>query len=350
MLTRNRWLNTFGLFMLAVLLTRAGFAQSRAGDYIEQDSARFRVAYCPEDAGTVRELWQTLRLRVPYVEQRLGLALADTVMFVVTPSAKEWQRLTGGAPLWANGLAFAEKGVAVLKSPRFSHTFGPLSVAAVHEYVHVLLRAGAPNVEIPRWLDEGLAQVLAGQIEFMDDAVLARAAAANRLHTFEQLEMLMSMSVLDAHQGYAESAVAVELLEKRYGAAGLSNLMHELRRGQDFTSAFTTIFSRTPSQFEHEYFSYLQSHYRISLIGDMELWVSLAFVLLLGAGGVAVWLRRKRVLAKWRREEGQQSETGETPPPPFTVNYTIVRGRLQEGEDESPPDANVPHDEPRAGN
>lgn len=298
----------------------------------------------------MRDLWQTLRSRVPFVERRLELALADTVTFVVTPSEKEWRRLTGGAPLWANGIAFAEQGVAVLKSPRFGHTFGPLPVAAVHEYVHVMLRAGAPSVDIPRWLDEGLAQVLAGQIEFMDDAVLARASAANRLHTFGQLEMLMGMSAPEAHQGYAESAVAVELLEKRNGAAGLSNLIHEIRRGQDFTNAFTTVFGRAPSQFEHEYFDYIQSHYRISLIGDMELWVSLAFVLLLGAGGVAVWMRRKRVLAKWRQEEGQENETGETPSPPFTVNYTIVRTRLHDGEDGTPPDADVPHDKPLDGN
>ena len=317
---------------------------------MRQDSGRFRVWYCPEDAQVVRGLWRELRERIPLVEQQLQLALADTVTFVVTPSEKEWYRLTEGAPLWANGIAYAQRGVAVLKSPRFGLPYGPLPATAVHEYVHLLLEAGAHEADIPRWLNEGLAQVLAGQLDYMDDALLARAAAGGRLHSFSRIEGMMGMNALDARQAYAESAVAVQLLQSRFGMSGISNLVHELRAGSPYDESFRRIFAVSHGAFESEYTLYVQTHFRISFLGDVELWVSLTFVLLVGAAGVAVWLRRRRIVRRWREEDRRERGVPEGgTAPPYTINYTIVRGRMHESEDDSPPDENLPDDRPVPG-
>jgi len=348
-LTRNRCLRALCAVWFLALALPLG-AQTRESDYLRQDSARFRVWYCPEDAQVVRGLWRELRERIPLVERQLQLALADTVTFVITPSEKEWYRLTAGAPLWANGIAYAERGVAVLKSPRFGLPYGPLPSTAVHEYVHLLLESGAREADIPRWLNEGLAQVLAGQLDYMDDALLARAAAAGRVHSFSRIEGMLSMNALDARQAYAESAVAVQLLQSRFGMSGISNLVHELRAGAPYDETFRRIFAVSPGAFESEYTLYVQNHFRISFLGDTELWVSVAFVLLVGAAGVAVYLRRRRTVRRWREED--QRERGVpagTTPPPYTINYEIVRGRLHESEDDSPPDENLPHDRPVPG-
>jgi hypothetical protein len=348
-LTRNRCLRALcAVWLFASALPLC--AQTRESDYLRQDSARFRVWYCPEDAQVVRGLWRELRERIPLVERQLQLALADTVTFVITPSEKEWYRLTAGAPLWANGVAYAERGVAVLKSPRFGLPYGPLPSTAVHEYVHLLLEAGAREADIPRWLNEGLAQVLAGQLDYMDDALLARAAAAGRVHSFSRIEGMMGMNSLDARQAYAESAVAVQLLQSRFGMSGISNLVHELRAGAPYDETFRRIFAVSPGAFESEYTLYVQNHFRISFLGDTELWVSVAFVLLVGAAGVAVYLRRRRTVRRWREEDRRERRVPESGTvPPYTINYEIVRGRLHESEDDSPPDENLPHDRPVPG-
>jgi hypothetical protein len=351
MLTRSRWLRIpWAVWLLAWVMPV--LAQTRANDYVHEDSARFSVWFCPEDAKVVQGLWSELRERVPLVEQQLGLALADTVMFVVTPSEKEWYRLTAGAPLWANGIAYAQRGVAVLKSPRFGLPYGPLPTTAVHEYVHLLLEAGAPGADIPRWLNEGLAQVLAGQLHYMDDALLARAAAAGRLHSFSAIEGMMGMNALDARQAYAESAVAVQFLQMRFGMAGISNLIHELRNGEPYEESFRRIFGEGSGAFESDYVRYVQANFRISFFADTELWVSLAFVLAVGAAGLAVWLRRRRTVQRWREEEqGERGAAGGSTVPPYTIKYTIVRGRLHESDsdDDSPPDENLPYDPPAPG-
>jgi hypothetical protein len=346
----RRWLKVLrvvGLLASVPVLS----AQSRENDYVRQDSGRFRVWYCPEDARVVRALWKELRERIPLVEQQLGLALADTVAFVIAPSEKEWYRLTAGAPLWANGIAYAGRGVAVLKSPRFGLPYGPLPVTAIHEYVHLLLESGASGAEIPRWLNEGLAQVLAGQLDYVDDALLARAAAAGRLHSFWRIEGMMGMNALDARQAYAESAVAVQLLQKRFGMSGISNLVHDLRAGVPFEDAFRKIFRVSLGAFESDYLLYVRSHFRLSLLGDVELWVSLAFVVLVLVGGVMVWVRRRRTVERWREEDQREGGAPEgTTVPPYTINYEILRGRLHEKDDNSPPDENLPpFDRPMPG-
>jgi hypothetical protein len=334
----------------ALLVTSSLFAQSRSAEYARQDSGRFRVFYFPPDAGVVHELWQTLQSRVPTVERSLGLGLADTVAFIIAPNEQEWSRLTSGAPLWANGLAYPDRGFAVLKSPRFGLPYGPFPTTAVHEYVHLLLHAGAPYAAFPRWLDEGLAEVLAGQFDYLDDALLGRAAFANRLHSFDGLDGLMGMSASDARQGYAESAVAVQLLQKKFGLAGVSNLVHDLRAGEPIDQAFPKIFGIGLGAFESEYRDYVKRNYRFAFLGDTELWTAGAFVFLFLVAGVAVWFRRRRTLARWE-EEGHREGQTPTGDAPYTINYTIVRSRLhEEGGEQKPEEPEPPHDNPLPGN
>lgn len=301
MLIRNR---LHSLILLLLLYVAPLLAQPGLEQYARQDSGRFRVLYAPQDAGVVHDLWRTIRDRVPQVEQRLRLALADTVTFVIAPTQQDWARLTRGAPLWSNGLAYSQAGIAILKSPRFGLPYGPLPLTAVHEYVHLLMAAGAPNAQFPRWLEEGLAQVLAGQMDYMDDASLGRAAISGRVHSLGRLEGLMGMSAMEARQGYAESAVAVQLLEKQFGMAGISNFVHDLRAGRPYEEAFATIFGMPLGQFDGMYLSYVKRNFRLSFFGDMELWVSGAFVVLVLAGGIALWLRRRKIKARWKKRTG----------------------------------------------
>jgi hypothetical protein len=323
------------LLLLLMCVVLPGYGQATQTMYQEQDSARFRVVYALEDAGVMPGFWQTLRGGVPAIERSIGLGLADTVTFVIAPTEREWGRLTQGAPLWANGITESARGLAIVKSPRFGLRYGPLPVTALHEYVHLLLHSGAPRAQIPHWLDEGLAQVLSGQFDFMDTEVLARAAAAGRLHTLDQLEGLMGMSAPDARQGYAESAAAVRLLQKKFGNAGLSNLVHELRSGRDFYDAFSTVFGMSIGTFETQYLGSVRSSYRLPFFGDTELWVSGIFVLLVLASGVAVWKRRKRTLERWKEEDRRFFSEPSGAPPPYTINYEIIRSRMQ-GENEPP--------------
>lgn len=321
--------------------------ESRANDYLVQDSARFRAIYCLEDAGVVPSLWQTLRERIPTVELQLGLSIRDTAAFVITPTEREWLRITQGAPLWANGIAYPERGVAVLKSPRFSMQYGPLGTTAIHEYVHLLLQSGKVDADFPHWFDEGLAEVVAGQMTFLDHTLVGRAVTMRRLHRFSDLQHLMAMPAQEAQLGYAESAIAVQLLVEKFGWPGVGNLVHTVRQGVSFEDAFARTFSLPLMQFENEYRQDAEKTYRLSWLSDTEIWVSALFVLAVFAAGFAAWRKRKRKLAEW--EEEQRGTTTISGDVPYVINYELIRSRRQDGSEEtgSVNDEPSPDDEPR---
>ena len=312
-------------------MATALFAQSREADYLRQDSARFRVVYCPEDVGVVPQLWQVLSQRVPTVELQLGLSFKDTAAFVITPTEREWYRVTAGAPLWANGVAYANRGVAVLKSPRFSIQYGPIGATAIHEYVHLLLESGGVEAGYPRWFNEGLAEVVAGQLSFMDHTLVGRAVTAGRLHSLWQIQHLMAMPAPEAQLAYAESAIAVQLLVEKFGWSGVGNLVHAVRQGVPFEDAFVRTFSQTIGTFESEYLAHTQKTYKLSWLSDTEIWVSALFVLAVFAAGTAAWLRRRKTLRRWEEERaGMTSFSNDPNAPPYIINYEIIRSRKED--------------------
>ncbi len=343
--------------LLLLSLLWAGLASptwaARESDYLTRDYGRFAVTYCPEDSALCDPLMESLSRRLPVAAARLQLRLPDEARIVITPSAAEWARVTAGSPLWANGVAYPSRGVAILKSPRFNPNGGPLAETAIHEAVHLLLDAGAPASVIPRWLDEGLAQFLAGQQEYMDVHVLSRAAASGRLLTFWDIEGLMGMNALDAKQGYAQSLAAVEDLFRRYGDSGLANLVHELRQGKPIDVAFPRVFGTQYGVFEREYRAMLADHYGGSWWSDSELWVSLFFVILVLTAGMVAYLKRRTTLAKWRAEYLPPEPTLPRDVP-YTVNYTLVRSQQAEAGESSDEtgasDEGARHDRPMPGN
>jgi hypothetical protein len=199
-----------------------------------------------------------------------------------------------------------------------------------------LLESGADDAEIPKWLDEGLAQVLAGQMNYMDTATLGRAVASGRLLTLWQIEGMMGLPETGARLAYAESAIAVELLRERYGYSGISNLVHELRRGRREEEIFPVLFGMPLGAFESELFSHIRNTYGLTLVTDTELWISIAFVVALFLAGIAVWRRKRRKLREWDDESGASAGDAEREPSvPYTVNYTIVRSRGDDDDENS---------------
>lgn len=337
------------LFSLTLLLHPEALLASRESDYMTRDYGRFAITYCPEDSALATPLANVLEKRLPVIAARLRLPMPDSARFVITPTAEEWGRVTAGSPLWANGVAYPRHGVAVLKSPRFNANGGPIAETALHELVHLLLDSGAPNSELPRWLDEGLSQLFAGQQEYLDVHVLGRAAASGRLMTFWDIQGLMGMNAIDARQGYAQSLAATQELWRRFGDSGLANLVHELRRGTEIEAAFPKLYGLSYGEFEQEYRAGLRSQYGGSLWTDGELWISVLFVILVLSAGTFAYFRRKKTIAKWHAETHPDISLG-TRDVPYTINYTLIRSRQEDRAESEDGQDKPPFDRPLPGN
>jgi hypothetical protein len=292
------------VWALGVLLSASvSFAQTPPTEYLRADSAQFQVFFKQEDAGTYRALWSSLSSGVPRLEQALGIPLTDTVTYIITPTREEWRRVTGGIPDWAQGISNPHYRITILKSPRFGDPMHPFYVTAIHELVHLLLRSGKPDVYIPRWLDEGLAQTLSGESLQLRTNLISQAVLSGRIHNFYQIEHVMRMRANDASLAYAESITAVDLLLKTYGWDGMRRYISALRDDLDPDKAFIRAFGIHLGEFEGQWFEYLRKNYRFSFFHSLEFSLGFIFLFFLALAGIFVRLRRRKILKQWEEEE-----------------------------------------------
>lgn len=105
-----------------------------------------------------------------------------------------------------------------------------------HELVHVLAHSAAGEAGLPRWLDEGLARVLAGEHGIDDMRVLAQARISDRFLPLSALVDGFPPGSADAALAYAQSGRAVSLIFERDDHA-VAALLAEMRRGADLDDA-----------------------------------------------------------------------------------------------------------------
>ena len=166
-----------------------------------------------------------------------------------------------------------------------------------HELAHVFARSAAGGHALPRWLDEGIARVMAAEHGIDDLRTLAHARLGDRFLPLVALTDGFPSRPADADLAYAQAGRAVSLLEAR-GSDIVPDLLARVRSGADVDEALQAVSGRATWQ--------LDSDVRKSLTG----WAALATVgietdfAMAGAGLVAAFAgvrarrrQRERLLA-----------------------------------------------------
>ncbi len=153
-------------------------------------------------------------------------------------------------PSWAAGAAVPRDrrvvvGVTAGRQMQRWHT------TLVHELAHVASADAAGLRPLPRWLDEGIARVVAGEHGIDDLSVLARARVAGRHLPLASLERGFPPGAADAALAYAESGRAVSLIEAvRPGA--IEALLQHMKDGDDVDAALIKVTGRAVWQLDHD--------------------------------------------------------------------------------------------------
>ncbi len=166
-----------------------------------------------------------------------------------------------------------------------------------HELAHVFARSAAGGRALPRWLDEGIARVMASEHGIDDLRALSYARLGDRFLPLVALTEGFPSRPADADLAYAQAGRAVSLLEAR-GHAVVPDLLALVRGGADVDDALRSVSGRATWQ--------LDSDVRKSVTG----WAALATVgietdfAMAGAGMVAAFAgvrarrrQRERLLA-----------------------------------------------------
>jgi hypothetical protein len=210
--------------------------------WLEAISEHFWIRYHASDQSALTDVQKSAEDPFDHITTFLGYRPGGRVPITIVSSHAELEQQVGGArPTWVHGTALPDS-LAILTPLRFSPTFNGHRYEEVfklvpHEFTHLLLAqiVGYPGfLEMPSWLNEGLAVYLAGQS--WDEQALKDAAKQRKLPSLEELGKAFS-SQEPAGASYSIARSITGFLIETYGADKIPLLLGALAKGRDFNSA-----------------------------------------------------------------------------------------------------------------
>jgi hypothetical protein len=174
-----------------------------------------------------------------------------------------------------------------------------------HELCHLILHEHIQRRNLPRWLDEGIAQWVCGGIDeiiFQNrGSLLDTAVLSGR---FIPLRSLQHEFPRDKHSlllAYEQSKSVVEYLIKQYGEKGLRNLLQNLKNGHPIEDALYDVFGISFPDFEAEWRNHLkkQAVWLTYLISHLYEFLFILGGLLLCYGFIKIWLRKRSLMDEY---------------------------------------------------
>jgi len=269
----------------------------------------YKYHFNGSDDRIVSQLDEELRNIVPSIEYKLGVSLSGTVRIDLTLTKEEFNRITRGrVPRWAGGVASPQQNWIVVKAPLFFGQGVPLEVLTAHEISHLLMHKASGHNYIPRWFDEGLAQLLAGESRSGSLGRLSRAAASDRLIGLPRVDHVLSFSSQKAGLAYAEALSAADRFVDQFSWEVVRSILTGVRKGKEFENAFEDACGVSYEVWQVEWMDYARDRYRWWALMDMDnlIWMS---VVMIGIFGMTVaYIRQRRQLKRLIEEEGDYSD------------------------------------------
>lgn len=260
-----------------------------------------------EIAGADSDLLQRLSEHgarsLPKLAHALGVPIGTTIHVYVADDEATFRSLQPGpVPQWADGTAWPTAGVIFLHHPdlRPGHA-RPLEQVLDHELVHVLLGRALAPAPVPHWLQEGAAQVLAGEVgSDLSDRI---RRGIDHAPSLAQLSRSFPADAVQADLAYAMSADVVLWMQAEHGRSALKRLVVEAARGRDMVAALQTITGQSPDELERTWRSRWTGWLPAWLFSSRAAengWLALSLSALV-FGGIR-WRQRRVRMTSWRNE------------------------------------------------
>lgn len=275
---------------VAVLIALFSPASAPAQAMESLASGTVRVVHAPRHRGLARQVLRaaTTPVRFP----GLGpVAAPESTTIVLAPDARAFAEATGGGvPEWAGGVAIPDLRRIVL--PQYAgarvREDGQGTVLR-HEIAHLVLRERLPGT-IPRWFNEGYAEVASGGWDVEGTWKLRWAFATGATPPLDSLELSWPRGEVDARMAYLLSATAVDYLRRLGGEEGMELFFRNWRAEGDFESALRTTYGITLGHLEDGWRKDVRSRY-----GWLAMLSNVALVWLIATALVmAAWIPRRR--------------------------------------------------------
>ncbi len=275
------------------------------------DTLRFRngsILYAPGQEKLANTSVKQISKTVQEISEMLNFVPQQPFLVVIANTqAVYWHFTDRRSPDWSAGITDYTNGTIVLKSPKLGKTtLWDYDETLRHEIAHMVIGQNVDPMRLPRWLNEGLAMVIAGQHSMGQMYTLAQHVANKSLISLTGLEQLLHFSHSKASLGYAESHSAVQFILKEFPKNTLEQVLHQMQNSDlSWAQSFSEVTGLSQFYFEQHWRSYLEHHYKWLAILSSDTWIWLLFPLLAILAFLAIKWRNYRKMQQWQAEEEQ---------------------------------------------
>lgn len=144
----------------------------------------------------------------------------DPIYIVIAGSLAQFDAIAGrlGDPS-VGGIARAADSLIVIKSPNMQRQGHRYREVLRHELVHILLYRNTDTDNLPRWLNEGIAMMLAGEHVWEGPSMIAMMYMRGQIMSYPDLQMVLAGSPGEMAFGhaYAQSLSMSRFLHNHLG-------------------------------------------------------------------------------------------------------------------------------------
>ncbi|NOY25232.1 MAG: hypothetical protein GXP62_05110, partial [Oligoflexia bacterium] len=213
------------------------------------------VHFHPSDRGVAVMLSRHAATSLPDFANRLAVPTGGLVDIYLAHKQDQFVSLQPGPPpTWADGTAWPLRGMIFLRAPDLrAQTSDSLQTVLDHELVHVLIGRAFRGQRVPRWLQEGVAQVYARQYSSATTDTLASGLLGNNMLRMDDLATGFPADPVQARLAYAQSADLVAWLQNEYGPQAIPTIVHDLSMGSGFGAAMRAATGQRVDQVDQQW-------------------------------------------------------------------------------------------------
>ncbi len=216
------------------------------------------------DMSFARELMSAAQEALTRLAKDTGAYLKAPVKIYIYANTRDLQGAMIFPQEWTGGSNFPEFGIITIgiDSNRLDWGKGALAHELTHQVVHQVTRN--PYINLPTWLEEGLAMYNEGTLDASFVGVLKLALANNSLISVRSLASPFSANTNTALQSYAQSYSLLEFLVTTYGQARMLDLLTTFSQGSAYDSALKKVYGFDMDGLNALWLPYVFKRYQIA--------------------------------------------------------------------------------------